>query len=92
MDERDDRSALAEGFASAGAAATLLLRGKVARMPSPSSTVAPSGDSSTTRPETMSPGLCSAMYSSMLVGTSCFMLSLIWRFSGSMARTCALTI
>ena len=26
------------------------------------------GDSSTTRPETMSPGLCSAMYSSMLVG------------------------
>ena len=37
---------------------------------------------STTRPETTSPGLCSAMYSSMLVGMSCFMLSLIWRFSG----------
>ncbi len=37
-------------------------------MPSPSSTEARLADSSTTRPETTSPGLCSAMYSSMLVG------------------------
>ena len=43
-------------------------------------------DSSTSRPVTTSPSLCSARYSSRPVGTSCFMLSLIWRFSGSIAE------
>ena len=51
----------------------------------------PEAVNSTTRPETWSPTLCSAMYSSMLVGINCFIESLIWRFSESMARTRALT-
>ena len=45
----------------------------------------------TTRPDTVSPTLCSAMYSSMLVGISCFMLSLIWRLAVSTASTWACT-
>ena len=39
--------------------------------PSPSSTLARVAETSTTRPLTLSPALCSAMYSSIEVGTSC---------------------
>src|SRR5665213_1864920 len=39
--------------------------------PSPNSTLARVAETSTTRPLTLSPALCSAIYSSIDVGTSC---------------------
>ncbi len=59
MEVSEERSgAAADRFWPLGAA-VLAPRRQVARMPSPSSTVAMAPDCSTTRPETMSPSLCS---------------------------------
>ena len=62
-----------------------------ARIPSPSSTCAVSPETSTTRPLTTLPVWCSIKYSSMLVGTNCFMPSFSLRFSVSSSSTRAFT-
>ena len=87
----DERSALPLVCDAVSAAPPAPFAGHVARIPSPNSTLASWVEASITRPVTTSPSLCSAMYSSRLLGTSCFMLSRSWRFSLSMARTWALT-
>src|SRR5439155_19117665 len=72
MEVSEERSAFDSFGASAfaGVAAVTL---QVAWIPSPSSTRAWLPESSMSRPVTTSPALCSAMYSSRPVGTSCFM-------------------
>ena len=92
IDESDERSTFALPLVSAAPKAALPTIRQPIEMPFAqfhrSATVETPGPRV---PDTTSPTLCSAMYSSMLVGMSCFMLSLIWRFSVSMASTCAFT-
>ena len=64
---------------------------QMAITPSPSSTLAFFWLTSTSRPLTVSPVLCSAMYSSIEVGSSCFIPSRMRRLARSTSRTCART-
>ena len=96
IDDRLDRSGLPAVFASGAADAAAAAAGLTARQCGANAFAQfdDGAECPTARRRgrrRCRPTLCSAMYSSMLVGMSCFMESLIWRFSGSMARTCALT-
>src|ERR1035438_371701 len=67
---KEDRSTLSCLKFSSSLGASALNR-HVAWTPSPSSTLAREPDTSVIRPVTTSPSLCSAIYSSRLVGINC---------------------
>src|SRR5579864_4144409 len=92
MELSEPRSAaFAAGAFSSFEGASSTMR-QVANTPSPSSTRATPPFTCCTRPVTLSPSLCSAIYSSRLEGTICLMLRRTLRLAPSTSSTWAFTL